>query len=284
MLFGPKVDVQVELDHDTVVPGDKIGAAVRVVSSKDVDIEEGRLELVYENEYEYRSTTGTGSNRSTSTYTATARVVEDHVRFVEASALTAGTSYDQTESLTLPDDAPPSGEGKITKVRWKVVATLARHHARDIHGEARLTVLSPAGGEVDAPETETRGDCEFAFRLDRTSFGPGDTVNGVLVANPLQACEMNEVRVELVRHEDVPRDDGNQEDVTETDVTLDGGVSLSLGAPREWPFQLRLPETVVPCLETPQSSVTWLLKGIGSRRMRPDYRVTQPVDVHTAQS
>ena len=46
MLFGPKVDVQVELDHDTVVPGDKIGAAVRVVSSKDVDIEEGRLELV----------------------------------------------------------------------------------------------------------------------------------------------------------------------------------------------------------------------------------------------
>jgi hypothetical protein len=284
VLFGPKVDVQVELDRDTVVPGDKVGATVRVVSSKDADIEEGRLELVYENEYTYRYTSGMGNDRSTSTATATDRVVEGHARFVEASSLTADTPYDQTASFTIPDDAPASGEGKITKVRWKVVATLARHHARDIHGEARLTVLSRAGGAVDAPETETRGDCELSFRLDRTSFGPGETVVGVLVANPLQACEMNEVRIELVRHELVPREDGHQEDVKEADAALDGDVSLSLGAPREWPFQLRLPEEVVPCLSTRQTSVTWLLKGIGSRRMRPDYRVTEPLDVHTAPS
>jgi hypothetical protein len=100
----------------------------------------------------------------------------------------------------------------------------------------------------------------------------------------LQSCEVNEVRVELVRHEWVPRDDGYEEDVKEADASLEGGVSLSAGAPREWPFHLPLPEEVVPCLRTRQTSVTWLLKGIGSRRMRPDYRVSQPVDVHTALS
>jgi hypothetical protein len=284
VLFGPKVDVQVEVDRVTVTPGDKLDASVRVVSSKDVEIEEGRLELLYENEYTYRTTTGMGRDEETSFSKDTDRVVERHARFVEASSLTADTPYDAKESFTIPDDAPGSGEGEITKVRWKVVATLARHHARDIHGEARLTVLSRAGGKVDAPEVETRGDCELSLRLDRTSFGPGDTVGGVLVANPLQACEMSEVRVELVRHEWVPRDDGHQEDTKEADASLEGGVSLSLGAPREWPFQLRVPDEVVPCLRTRQSTVTWLVKGIGSRRMRPDYRVTQPVDVHTATS
>jgi hypothetical protein len=284
MVFGPKADLQVSLDRDSALPGETVEAAIRILGGrKDLEIQEGRLELVYENEYKYRHRAGYGDSRHTATTKATDRSVVDSRRFLEAGAIASDTPFDATAPLTIPATAPPSAEGEITKVRWKVVATLARPHARDVHGEAALAVLSPAG-TLDAPEVETRGDVELSFRLDREHFGPGDSVHGVLVATPLQACEANEFRVELLRHENVPRNLGNTEDVEEGQAILESDVSLSLGAPREWPFQLQLPAVVVPCLQTKHSRVTWLLRGIGSRRMRRDYRIMQPIDVHTAPS
>jgi hypothetical protein len=109
-------------------------------------------------------------------------------------------------------------------------------------------------------------------------------VHGTLAATPLQACGMNELRVELVRREDVPRNEGNTKDVQEGAAILESDLSLSLGAPHEWPFQFQLPAVVVPCLQTEHSRVTWFLKGIGSRRLRRDYWVMHPIDVHTAPS
>ena len=285
MVFGQKADVQVELDRASALPGETVEVAIRIVGGrKDLEIQEGRLELVYENEYTYRHTTGTGRTRSTTSTTATDRTVADSLRFLEAGDIAADTPSDATASLTIPATAAPSAEGEITKVRWKVVATLARTRARDVHGEASFTVLSRAATVPDAPEVKTRDDVELSFRLDREDFGPGDTVQGTLVATPLQACQAGEVRVELVRHEDVPRDDGNTKDVKEGEAILESDVRLSLGAPHEWPFELQLPAVVVPCLRTERSRVTWLLKGIGSRRLRRDYRITHPIDVHTAPS
>jgi Arrestin (or S-antigen), C-terminal domain len=282
VVFGPKADLQVSLDRDSVLPGATVEATIRIVGGrKDLGIQEGRLELLYENEYTYRHRVGSGSTRRTKSSTATDRDVLDSVRFLEAGHVAADTPYEATASLTVPVDAAPSAEGEITKVRWRVVATLARPHAMDVHRRAPLTVLSQAGATLDAPDVETRDDVELSFRLDREHFGPGDSVQGTLLATPLQACRMNEVGVELVRREDVPRNEGNTKEVEEADAILESDVRLSLGAPREWPFQLQLPAVVVPCLRTEHSRVTWLLKGIGSRRMRRDCRITQPIDVHS---
>lgn len=280
----PKADLQVALDRDSVLPGETVEATIRILGGrKDLKIQEGRLELDYENEYRYRHQVGAvGSTRRTKESKATDRAVLDSVRFLEAGHVAADTPYEATASLTVPADAVPSAEGEITKVRWRVVATLARPHAMDVHRRAPLTVLSRPAAALEAPEVETRDDLELSFRLDRERFGPGDVLHGTLVATPLQACRAGEVRVALVRREDVPRNDGNTKEVEEAAAILESDVSLSLGAQREWPFELRLPAVVVPCLVTEHSRVTWLLKGIGSRRMRRDYRVTQPLDVHTA--
>jgi Arrestin (or S-antigen), C-terminal domain len=285
VVFGPKADLQVSLDRESVLPGETVEATIRILGGrKDLELQEGRLELLFENEYTYRHQVGSGSTRRTKSSTATDRDVVDSVRFLEAGAVAADTPYDARASLTVPADAVPSAEGEITKVRWKVVATLARPRAMDVHRRAPLTVLSRAAAELDASEVETRDDLELSFRLDREHFGPGDSVRGTLVATPLQACETNGVRVELVRHEDVPRNDGNTKDVQAGEAILESDVRLSLGAPREWPFEFQLPAVVVPCLKTEHSRVTWLLKGIGSRRLRRDYRITHPIDVHTAPS
>jgi Arrestin (or S-antigen), C-terminal domain len=282
-VFGPKADLQVALDRDSVLPGETVEATIRILGGrKDLAIQEGRLELLYENEYTYRHRVGAGSTRRTKESNATDRAVVESVRFLEPGHVAADTPYEATASVTVPADAAPSAEGEITKVRWRVVATLARPHAMDVHRRAPLTVLSQAGATLDAPDVESRDDVELSFRLDREHLGPGDVLHGTLVATPLQACRATEVRVELVRREDVPRNEGNTKEVEEAAGILEGEIGLSLGAPHEWPFELQLPSVVVPCLATEHSRVTWLLKGIGSRRLRRDYRVTHPLDVHSA--
>src|SRR5919204_5979355 len=145
VVFGPKADLQVSLDRDSVLPGESVEATIRIVGGrKDLAIQEGRLELDYENEYTYRHRVGAGSTRRTKASKATDRAVVDSVRFLEAGHVAADTPYEATASLTVPATAVPSAEGEITKVRWKVVATLARPHARDVHGEAPPPGVPPA--------------------------------------------------------------------------------------------------------------------------------------------
>jgi hypothetical protein len=122
-----------------------------------------------------------------------------------------------------------------------LIATLARRHGRDPKGSAELRVLSEASLELDPAVVATRGDCELSLELDRDDFGPGEVVDGALVATALRACAAREIRVELVRVEEVPRDEGNAVEVTENEAILDDAVELTPGTPREWPFRLALP-------------------------------------------
>src|SRR5919201_554431 len=134
MVFGPKADLQVSLDRDSVLPGEMVEATIRILGGrKDLALQEGRLELLYENEYWYRHQVGSGSTRRTKASKATDRAEVDSVPFLEAGHVAADTPYDATASVTVPATAVPSAEGEITKVRWRVVATLARPHAMDVH-------------------------------------------------------------------------------------------------------------------------------------------------------
>jgi len=284
--FGRKADVAIELEPDEVLPGESVDATIRVVPGKDLEVEEGRLELVYENEYTYRTRRYSFLLKMSSVRSATVTdvVVEDSVSFREAGPLLADTPYEHTATLTVPAIAAPSAEGEITSVRWWAIATLARRRGRNVKGSAELLVLNEAKLELEAAVVATHGDCELSFELDRDDFGPGDVVEGTLVATALRASTAREVRVEIVRVEEVPRDEGNAVEVTESEATLDGPIELTPGAPRLWPFRLALPEVVVPSLRTDQSRVTWHLRGIASRRLRADYSVSLPIDVHTVPS
>jgi hypothetical protein len=93
---------------------------------------------------------------------------------------------------------------------------------------------------------------------------------------------VTEVRVELERHENVPRDLGNSSHQREAQAIVAGALELSPGVPQELSFRLEVPPDPVPTLETANSRVWWLLKGIGARRMRRDYSVEQEVLVYSA--
>ena len=51
------------------------------------------------------------------------------------------------------------------------------------------------------------------------------------------------------------------------------------GETREWRFLMNVGNVTAPSLKTEKSSVRWLVKGVLSRRMRPDLRVEREIGV-----
>ena len=176
---GGNATVQLLLDRQDVAAGGTVQATVRVAGGrKDTQIDEGRLRLVCENEYEWRErTTGFSSGSSSTTSTRTRRDTDRKVvqeqRFLEPGAVVADRPSDHTLAVEIPEHSTPSAEGKITRVRWKVQATLARPRARDISDEVPLEVLSGAAPDRVAPDADvdSRGECDLAFQLEKRAFG-----------------------------------------------------------------------------------------------------------------
>src|SRR5919204_2251661 len=97
-LFGPKVAVNVSTDKNTYLPGETITATVHATTSRDLEIEEGRAELVVENEYEYREHDFT-TNRSlteTQRHKDTDRETRDTQRFLEPGTLSRDAAAEHT--------------------------------------------------------------------------------------------------------------------------------------------------------------------------------------------
>lgn len=287
-LGGGDATVQLLLDREDVAAGETVQATVRISGGrKDTEITEGRLRLVYENEYEWRdreSTMFSSSESTTRTHRDTDRKTISEQRFLEPGAIRADTPEDHTLSVEIPASSVPSGEGKITRVRWKVQATLARDRARDISDEVALEVLSTADQDwlEPAEDVDSHGDCLLGFQLEKRAFGAGEPIEGTLVLTPSEECKVSEVRVELERHEHVPRNQGNMAHAREAQAIVAGALELSPGVPHEYSFRLEVPPDPVPTLDTEQSRVWWLLKGIGARTMRRDYRVEQEVLVYSS--
>jgi hypothetical protein len=284
-----KATVEVELDREEVAAGEMLEATVHVAGgARDLAIDEGRVRLVYENEYEWSETTTThalgsssssGSSSTTRTRrTATDRQVIDDQAFLGPGVVEADAALDVTLAIQIPATAIPSAEGSITRVRWKLEATLARPHARDVSAEAAVRILStPDQSDWSAaPDTvDSHDDCELAFRLDRNAYDAGTVIEGYLVASPLRDCKVSEIRVELERVEHVDRPGDNEKRARAAAVVVAAGVELAAHEPHEYPLQLDVPLDAIPSLRTTKTTVRWFLKGVGARTLRRDYRVVK---------
>src|SRR5438067_2223236 len=131
---GGNATIRLLLDRHEVAAGESVQASIHVSGGrKDTPIDEARFRLVLENEYEWRDRdTGYGGSSAgrlttrTRTRRDTDRKVVAEQRFLEPGEVSADTPSDHTLTVDVPSGSPPSAEGKITRVRWKVQATLVR--------------------------------------------------------------------------------------------------------------------------------------------------------------
>ena len=282
-----RAGVEILPDKNAFLPGESIGVTLRVRGKEAIAVNEGRVELLCENEYTYKQLR---HHRDCDFYTTTEkkrttdRIKTDVRRFLEGGRITPGSLTEHRLSLRLPANVPPSARGGITKVEWKIKAIFVIPGALDIAEEVPITVLSQApsvplvGGSVG----EFSGECGMELVLPAVSFGPAERIEGKLTVTPREGMEARALRVELVRREIVTRGVGNKKEMVEARENLAENLDLVAWIPQEHLFSLTLPEDIsCPSLRTRQSHVEWWMRAVVDRPAALDCVVEQPIDLHT---
>lgn len=294
LLKGGKTSVKLTLDRpiskDAAQPypyylGETVHACVTLVSEKEVKIQEGRIALVYQEEYQYKHRHHSGTSRGHSTTTiATAwatdeREVNRQV-FLAETSIPAGTSKIYEFDLPIPTNAAPSAHAEIVRINWVVKATLDRRMAGDIEERIDLPVFAGAPGTpvppVESGVSNEPDEADLVFSLPGKELVMGETIAGRLHVSAKKEFDVTEIRVELVRRERVPRDLGNEHE-TSLPVKLSSGTRLKPGQNLTLPFSIAIPSPVPATFSTPNSALDWRLRGVLARRLRKDTIVEEAV-------
>lgn len=274
--FDAGVDLRVETDQTTYLPGAEIVVRVTLKGRAETRVEQGWVGLVATHRYTYREYQGAGQHRHLARVKASERAILDSARFLDARTLWPGSHVDQTVTLTLPAAAPPTATGAITAVAWTVRAALDVRRANDPEAEAPISVLAPASAHADRAERAlwlnlpAEETLDLAFELPTRSLRPGADLAGRLLLTPRRELETRAIRVELVRREEVDRGHGLVEEKVARAARLELDAPLVAGSLRDIAFTLPIPADACPALETNRLAVRWLLRAVLDRPFRRD--------------
>jgi sporulation-control protein spo0M len=291
-LKGGKAKLHVTLDRP-MLPyylGETVHAAVTIEGEKELKIEEARVALVCHEEYEYRYEShhrDSDGHHHTAVHTSWAtdeQVIQQQV-LMGQGAIPSNFMQTYEFSAAIPASAPPTCDGgRIVRVKWMVKATLDRKLAGDIEDKAELLVFATPPGSMVSPGefgySNEPKEATLAMALPCKEWVLGETVQGQFLIRPQKAFEATEVRVELVRVEQVPRDRGN-ESKEEVKVKLAGKTKFEPGQDLTFPFSVAIPSPRPVSGRTRNSSVTWRLRGVLARFLRGDTLVEEEIFVYS---
>ena len=280
--FGrPKADINVRVSGNEFQPGDEVEARVELMPREDFHVRLGKVELVRVETCVQitRSQYGTHYSRKT----RDTSLAEETLMENRTIRRMGGSSTDVR--FVLPPDSLPTMSGAVVQkiepgIAYEVRVSLDVARGRDI-SESQEFTLGGIPTPDDAPplpavERAEHRQCALALELSRSRAKSGDRIEGSLRADMLDDVEVAGVRVELVRSEKF----GNEaQDHVVDKADFDRDATLQSGQAREWRFSLDVGQVDVPSLETDNSSVTWLVKGILDRKMRRDLRVEREIIV-----
>lgn len=286
-LKGGKTMLTVTVDKPSPVyyPGETVQATVTLESSRELKVRAGQIALIAQEDYKYNyEETDSEGDRSTGSRWGQTRHEVDRRDFLGETVFPANTHQSYAFTFVIPPTAPPSGSGSIFRLQWFVEVKLDRKLAADVHGRADLTVLAlPRAQQVTPGEygdSNHPNDAELTLFLPGLEWGPGQTLTGELRLYPRKEFTANEVRLELVQHEWVPREQGNVADTIAAKVKLAGKTALRAGQAQRFPFQVTLPANAVPSLEGQEGTLSWCLRGILARTLRSDIRAEATLTVY----
>lgn len=274
--FDAGVELRVETDRATYLPGDEIAVRVVLKGRAETRIEEGWVGLVATLRSTYREYRGAGQRRHLARVGGSERAIPDSARFLEARTLWPGSHVERTVALTLPPTAPPTASGAIIAVGWSVRAALDVRRANDPEAETPIIVLAPRSTHADragravwlnAPAEET---LDLAFDLPTRSLRPGDDLSGTLLLTPRREFD----------REEVSRGQGLIQEKVERAARLALDAPLAAGSTRDVAFTLPVPADACPALETERTAVRWLLRAVLDRPFRRDPVAIAEINVY----
>ncbi len=286
-LHKPEADLAIDLDDKDIYPGDTVNLRLYITPRESFRIRSGTVELTCTEVYWRMVTTTTGKTTTTSNRKFRRKLYKLKESFLGATDLTSGMSLNQSASLTIPANAPPTVSGKTASITWELNAKLDIPKMRDIHEKRSLMVRSiPTAVAVDekgwtSPSysaTDSADQCDLKLSVNTDIISAGQSLRGSLEAQVKEQFDVRKVRVEL----EVKEKAGNKSSAVIADSTvLDGGPISFHGADfMQWQFQLKIPDTPLPSVSTSSTSVNWRIKGIMDRRMKQDISVEKGIQVY----
>ncbi len=306
----PRADLQIAILEGPAYPGSVLKAQVSLLPQDNFHVSQGEVELVRREilSYEELRMAGPpaaavlGRQRGPAIRRMGPQVVQRQ-SFLSDAEVSSGILYQQEVALTIPDDAAPTAKGNITEITWQLRANVAveRPAAFQVGPTALLglkdpvvqsqslevVVFAPAPDQSSvspAPWSRlntaevTFNQCVLSLFLPNLQAKNGEALRGCLRAQIRQPLRPREVRVELVRWE---RSGTKQKETTDARVVLSVGSPLETNSTPEWPFDLQVPQRLMPSLSTGNSFVGWHVRGVLDRRLQSDFSVGQPIQVYT---
>ncbi|MBI5304202.1 MAG: sporulation protein [Chloroflexi bacterium] len=268
--------------------GETVHGTLTVESQNEIKFQEGRIALVCKEEYQYRyESRSTDSDGNTETSEETLWTSEEKpvatVVLLKAGTLRANTKQTFEFDLAIPTNAPPTmSDGRILRLKWLVRATLDRKMASDLNEEVEILVAAKPNQPNTAGEfgySNESNEAELALALPGHHWAMGATVAGTFIVRPQKNFDVTQVRIQAIRKEFVPRDQGNTF-VEEATIKLAGATKLAAGQTLTYPFQITLPTPRPPTGHTAHGEVSWAIKGVLARRLRGDTTVDETIWVY----
>lgn len=293
-IFKGKSDsLKVTLDRPSGVyyPGETLTAVIHFQSDKDVKARQGLVVLQWAEQYDFQSMEQTtDSDGSTSSELRDHRRTDEHeidrLAFAFEETLAGGQEHTYTFTAVIPNPAPPTIDGKIIKVYWNVKARIDRKLAADFNAETNVIVLAPPVAEAPLDLVGKTGEAEQAemfVELPSESWMADSAIKGELLIRPLQKFDATQVRLELVRREEVTYDYGLDKEEVVT-VKLAGKTDLEPGRELRLPFQVALPPGCSPSAQGDSWKFTWILRGVLARFLRKDVFVEREIKVYNGKT
>jgi len=274
-------ELTIELDRPTgpYYPGDPVHIAVTYVPRKDVSVRELRATLAAWEVHISEDSKGHRTRRTLSDQAIEQEMVavDDMVR--------AGSNLTYQADWRTPLDIMPSYAGDSLRCGLSARVQVDVARSRDASESVVVPLLVPA------PELRTEpgwyGDpshpekADMRLRLSSLEWVEGETVSGRLSVTPLEAFDAREVRVNLIRREQVhaPR--------LRTKAAQRVSKAKAAGKTRfephqrvELDFSLDVPAAGRPSRQTEHTTVAYTIEAVLSRRLRKSYKVEVEVFVY----
>jgi len=280
---GSSVNISLQVDRpaDSYYPGDVVHAGITLEVEKSMKVREVRAGLVFCERYQWADS---DAEEGTTYHWSTDEVWASKEILVPEGTIPGNFRQTYSFDWTIPPDAPPPYDGKISQTRWLAKVTVDRKLKKDINEEVEFPVIVPPPGQATQPgeygQVSHPDAVHMQMRLPGLEFVEGEAINGRLLIEPRKGFSVSEVRLELVREEYVPRDDGNRHTAIEQKLQLARKSKFQTGVPAVYDFTLHIPDQGRPSRQTRHSRADWSIRAALSRRLRKDFTVEQEIFVY----
>jgi hypothetical protein len=290
------ISLEIELPDRQATEGSTLSGAVLAEAGSDLGVLGCEVALVRTTRYVYRQGNvygGSASVPSRATEVVAARGLPC------AGLLRAGGLLALPFEMDLPPDGPGTVSASLIQVQWAVRVRMKVDGSPPAETTRPFVVLSRASERESVadkpPTTVDRGLVALRFTgLSSRRLAPGAAITGMLALDALRPGAARGLRVELLLREEVhrgpwigtdpARNPANEAREAQTVVArqvIADRIEMDPRAHVALPFQLRAPRRLAgPSLATDQYTLSWILRGVADRALRPDPHVE--VELHGA--